>query len=99
MRFIWKQRKYRILKNDTFEKRLTYYYIGQFSRYIKKSAVRIGTTRYTDRIEVTGFLNPDGSRAIVLLNKTDAPAEYTLRENGEGCMGTLAPHSIQTICY
>lgn len=23
-------------ENDTFEKRLTYYYIGQFSRYIKK---------------------------------------------------------------
>lgn len=86
-------------KNDTYEKCLTYYYIGQFSRYIKKGAVRIGTTRYTDRIEVTGFLNPDGTRVIVLLNKTDAPAEYTLRENGEGCMGTIAPHSIQTICY
>lgn len=84
---------------DIYEKRLSYYYIGQFSRYIKKGAVRIGTTRYTDKIEVTGFLNPDGERVIVLLNKTDKPVEYTLRENEEGCTGVMEAHSIQTICY
>ncbi len=84
---------------DTYEKRLSYYYIGQFSRYIKEGAVRIGTSRYTDGIEVTGFLNPDGERVVVLLNKTDSSRPYTLREEGRGMCGELAPHSIQTICY
>lgn len=84
---------------NSYEKRLSYYYIGQFSRYIKEGAVRIGTSRYTDGIEVTGFLNPDGERVIVLLNKSDTAKPYTLRENGEGVCAELAPHSIQTICY
>lgn len=86
-------------KEDSYEKRLSYYYIGQFSRYIKKDARRIGTSRYTDGIEVTGFRNPDGERVVVLLNKTDREQEYTLREDGKGICGKLAPHSIQTICY
>lgn len=87
------------IKADTYEKRLSYYYIGQFSRYIKDGAVHIGTSRYTDEIEVTGFLNPDGERVIVLLNKTESVKPYTLREAGEGVCGELAPHSICTICY
>lgn len=86
-------------KADTYEKRLSYYYIGQFSRYLKDGAVRIGTSRYTDGIEVTGFLNPDGERVIVLLNRTESAKPYTLREAGEGVCGELAPHSICTICY
>lgn len=86
-------------KKGSYEKRLSYYYIGQFSRYLQKGAKRIGTTRYTDKLEVTGFLNPDGTRVIVLLNRGEEAVEYTLRENSEGCTGTIAAHSIQTICY
>lgn len=87
------------LGDDTFEKRLSYYYIGQFSRYIAKDAKRLGTTRYTDAIEVTGFLNPDDTRVIVLLNKGEKECPYTLREDGMGVEGKIAPHSIQTIVY
>lgn len=87
------------VKQDTCEKRLSYYYIGHFSRCIKKDAVRIGTSRYTEAIEVTGFLNPNNERVVVMLNKTDKEQEYTLRENGRGVCGFLAPHSIQTLCY
>ena len=86
-------------EKDSYEKRLIYYYIVQFSRYIREGAVRIGTSRYTDGIEVTGFINPDKERVIVLLNKTDEVKPYALREEGEGICGELAPHSIQTICY
>lgn len=85
--------------DNTFEKRLSYYYIGQFSRYIRPEAVRIGTTRYTDALEVTGFLNPDGERVIVLLNRTGNEQEYTLREEGAGVSGRIPGHSIRTFCY
>lgn len=85
--------------NGTYEKRLTYYYIGQFSRYIKAGAKRLGTTRYTDKIEVTGFLNPDGERIIVILNKTDEDVPVTLREEGHGVETAVKAHSISTFCY
>ena len=84
-------------KNDTFEKRLSYYYIGQFSRYIKPGAVRIGSTRYTDKIEVTAFCNPDGERVVVLLNKSKEDIPVTLRENGKGLELTVAANSIVTV--
>lgn len=86
-------------KADTYEKRLSYYYIGHFSRYIRAGAVRIGTSRYTDAIGVTGFVNPDGERVVVLLNQSEKEQEYTLREAGKGICGKLAPHTIETICY
>lgn len=90
---------------EGFEKQLAYYYIGQFSRYIQEDAVRVGTTRYTDAIEVTGFLNPDNSRVVVVLNKSEQEVSYTLREWDEkeqkymGIERVILPHSIQTVCY
>lgn len=86
-------------QEDTFEKRLSYYYIGHFSRFIEPGAVKIGTTRYSDAVEAAAFLNPDGERALVLLNKTDREVPVTVREDGYGKETTLAPHSIHTICY
>ncbi|MCM1122211.1 MAG: glucosylceramidase [Eubacterium sp.] len=86
-------------KNNTYEKRLSYYYIGHFSRYIKPGAVRIGTTRYSDAVEAAAFLNPDGERVLVLLNKTEKEIPVTAREAGCGIETVLSPHSIRTICY
>ncbi len=84
---------------DTFEKRLSYYYIGHFSRYIEPGAVRIGMTRYSDAVEAAAFLNPGGERVLVLLNKSDKEVPVTVREAGYGMETVLTPHSIHTICY
>lgn len=86
-------------KEDTFEKRLSYYYIGHFSRYVEPGAVRIGMTRYSDAVEAAAFLNPDGERVLVLLNKTDKEVPVTVREAGRGKETILTPHSIHTVCY
>lgn len=86
-------------KENTFEKRLSYYYIGHFSRYIEPGAVKIGTTRYSDAVEAAAFLNPDEERVLVLLNKTDREIPVTVREAGCGKETVLSPHSIHTICY
>ena len=97
-------RKQEILGEDSYEKRLTYYYIGHFSRYIKEGAVKIGTSRYIGGLEVTAFLNPDGERVVILFNKSEKEIPYTLREMAkdagyQGTEGVLAPHSIQTVLY
>lgn len=84
---------------DTFEKRLSYYYIGHFSRYVEPGAVRVGMTRYSDAVEAAAFLNPGGERVLVLLNKSDKEVPVTVREAGYGMETVLTPHSIHTICY
>lgn len=80
-------------------KRLPYYYIGHFSRYVKRGAVQVASTRYTDKIQTAAFLNPDGERVVVLLNKTGEPLEIVLREDGFGVSMTIEAHSIVTCLY
>ena len=45
----------------TYALKLSYRYIGHFSRYLQTGAVRIGKTCYTDTLETCAFQNPDGS--------------------------------------
>jgi len=81
------------------EKRLSYYYIGHFSRYVRRGARQILSTRYTDQIETTAFLNPDGERVVIMLNKTDNPVTVALREEGVGVSVIMEPHTIRTFLY
>lgn len=86
-------------KENKLEKRLSYYYIGHFSRYIKSGAKQIAATRYTDKIETAAFLNPNGERVVIVLNKTEEPVEITLREKGCGVNMTIDAHTIVTGIY
>ena len=86
-------------QKDTFEKRLSYYYIGHFSKYIKRGAKRIAVSKYTDRLDVVGFLNPNGERVLLVLNKSDQDVEFSLREYEVGGSMIIEAHSFQTICY
>ena len=79
------------------EKRLSYYYIGHFSRYISRGARQIMTSSYTDKLETLAFLNKDGGKTVVMLNKTEREVEVTLCENQHGMSLKVAPHSIVTV--
>ena len=84
---------------NTYEKRLSYYYIGHFSRYIKPGAKRIATTRYTDRLEVTAAINADGSKVVVLLNRSEDELPVCLREVTDCVSFSVPAHSLLTLCY
>lgn len=86
------------IKENTYEKRLSYYYIGHFSKYVLPGAKRIATTRYSDNIEATAFINPTGEKIVVLLNKRDADMKVVLREYGMGQEVIVGAHSIMTVC-
>lgn len=86
-------------KESKLEKRLSYYYIGHFSRYVRRGARQILSTRYTDKIETAAFLNPDGERVVIVLNKTDSPVTVALREEGIGVSVTMEAHTIRTFLY
>lgn len=84
-------------KNDTVEKKLSYTYIGHFSRYIKPGAFRIASTVYTDRLETTAFRNPDGTIACVLLNRTESDLPVNLRICGQFAYMLIPRESITTL--
>ncbi len=85
--------------SEQFDKRLSYYYIGHFSKFIKKGARQCLTSTYTDKIEALACVNPDGSRVVVVLNKSDEAVDITVRvEEGKVC-ATCAGHSIITYIF
>ncbi|CAJ1346007.1 unnamed protein product, partial [Effrenium voratum] len=73
---------------DTARGRLIYlssfYYIGHFSRYVKAGAQRMSVASNRDKLEVVGFVNPDGSMAVVVLNQEDYSVPFWLQ----------APHGV-----
>ena len=83
-------------EQDGYVKKLMYYYIGQFSRYIPAESVRIVTTQYTDGLEVCAFLTPSAERVLVVLNKSEENRPVVIREEEEGFHDEIAAHSIVT---
>ena len=81
------------------EKRLSYYYIGHFSRYIRRGAKQVMNTCYSDLLETVSFVNPDGSRVVVILNRSDRDMPVSLWEAGQGTAFSAEAHTIRTIVY
>lgn len=77
----------------------SFYYIGHFSRFIQRGARRIATTKYTDQLEITAYQNANGSRVLIILNRTDKLLPVHMKENNNFCRLQSIPHSIQTIVW
>lgn len=75
----------------------SYYYIGQFSKFIRPGARRIISSSDTDSLLTTAFVNPDGKLAVVVLNLTNEKLLYHLWIKGQAAQTVSLPHSIQTL--
>lgn len=77
----------------------SYYYIGHFSRFIKRGAKRIGSSVYTSDLEVCAFQNPDGSIAVVAMNASEEVKKVVLRFHEEIAQTFIPAHSIVTFIF
>lgn len=77
----------------------SYYYIGHFSKFIKKGAVRVSTTTSRSTIESTTFKNPDNTMVTVVMNKTETKINYSLMINNSKVTLEIEPHAIQSLTY
>ncbi|OJU17673.1 MAG: glucosylceramidase [Clostridiales bacterium 43-6] len=78
---------------------LTYYYIGHFSKFIKPGSVRIGTSSYSENLEVSGYQTPEGNRVLVVLNRSEKDLDFHIRENGKLLKQTIDARSMITLVY
>lgn len=74
----------------------SYYYIGQFSKFIRPGAKRIISSSSIDRLQTTAFLNPDGKIAVVVLNLSDKAQPFNLWIKGKMANNASPAHSIMT---
>ena len=77
----------------------SYYYIGHFSKYVKKGAKRIGSSRWSTELETVSFKNPDGSIVSVVLNTTDNDIDFTFKIKEDLVRGKAEAHSIATYIF
>jgi glucosylceramidase len=67
---------------QALEHQSSYYYLGHFARFIKPGAQRVLCAASRQVLEVTAFVNVDGSLAVVLLNRSQAEIAFELRADG-----------------
>lgn len=68
-----------ITSSGNYELSPFYYVLKHFSKFINKDYVRINTTSSIPSVEVSGFINPDGTQMTILAINTDTRAfDYQL---------------------
>jgi len=77
----------------------SYYYIGHFSRFVRPGARRILATPSRSMLLATGFVNEDGTVAVVVMNPTDQAGRYHLTVGVSSVEVGSPPHSIQTVVF
>ena len=85
---------------DTKEKKLRQTLLGQYMELLAKTvvpgSVRIACTKYSEAIDASAWKRPDGSIALVLLNKSGENAKVCVRLEGLEASTLLYPRSITT---
>ncbi|MEO6135706.1 MAG: glycoside hydrolase family 30 protein, partial [Ginsengibacter sp.] len=76
-----------------------YYYIGQFSKFVKPGAKRISSSASRSDLLTTSFLNEDGTVATIVMNTGDKKFNYFLWIDGKATEVACLPHSIQTLVF
>jgi glucosylceramidase len=74
----------------------SYFYIGHFTRFVKPGAKRALCTTTQRNLEAAAFVNPDGSVATVVLNRTEEEQPFALRIDHRRTVAELPPRSIAT---
>lgn len=83
-------------KKGKLHPQLLQQYYSHFSSFITSGAKRIGLSKYTDKLEVTAFQNPNGRIAVVLFNRWEEPVPVALRLNGQIVNMTVGAKTIIT---
>ncbi len=77
----------------------SYYYIGHFSKFVRPGARRILASPSRSMLLTTGFVNEDGTVAVVVMNPTAKAGQYNLVVGASSMEISSRPHSIQTVVF
>lgn len=70
------------IKTDgTYIRNEEYYLLGHFSKFVRLGAVRIknSSTNWPGGITISTFMNVDGSKVVVIMNRSGSKQKYNLR--------------------
>jgi glucosylceramidase len=70
------------IKNDgTYTRNEEYYLLGHFSKFVRLGAVRVNNSSVSlpAGITVSSFMNSDGSKVVVVMNRSGSRQKYNIR--------------------
>lgn len=77
----------------------SFHYFGHVSRFVRPGARRFLVSRFDDAVECAGFVNPDGGRVLVALNRGDRPVRFELAERPWVVPVEVPAHGIVTCAW
>jgi len=73
---------------------VNFYTLGAFSKHIAQGAVRMRVASTDDKFLVTGFINPDNSRVVYVLNQDTATQNFSLSWNQNWIKVSIPGHTV-----
>jgi glucosylceramidase len=86
------------ISGDEIKRNVSYYIIGQVSKFIPAGSVRIEASSTNDQVQVVAFKTPTGRKALLLLNKSKESV-FTINFEQKKFNFTLPEKSCSTIVW
>ena len=83
-------------ENDAVFIEPTYYSVAHFSKFIRRGAVRVGSSSFSEDVKAAAFENPDGELVLVALNCARKSQEVYLRLGDGTAKVKLPAKSLST---
>ncbi len=81
---------------DEIHHQPAYAALGHFARHVQPGAHRVLCAATREALECTAFVNPDGSVAVVALNRSDHAIAFSLAIDRAAHAAQLPPHAMAT---
>lgn len=83
---------------DSVSRNVSYYIIGQASKFVPPGSVRIASNIVSDLHNVA-FITPDGRKVLIVVNDSDNAKEFSIRFNDQSASASLAAASVGTFVW
>ncbi|MDP4239794.1 MAG: glycoside hydrolase family 30 beta sandwich domain-containing protein [Bacteroidota bacterium] len=88
-----------INSSTAYFRNVSYYIIGQISKFVQPGAVRIQSSSSSSSLMVSAFKNPDGTMAVVAYNANSSIQSVRIAVNGQAFVYSVPASSAVTFIW
>ncbi len=86
------------IDGNTFKKNVSYYIIGQLSKYLTPGSTRINSS-FFESIPNVAFIRPDGKKVLHILNEGSTPTNFNIKDGTTQFSLPVEAKSIITVLW
>ena len=90
-----------INSSGTVTKNVEYYALAHFAKFIKPGAKRVNSTEFDNSqgLKNVAFVNPDGSKILVVLNESEAVRKFAVKIDDKKIVYSLESTAVATFVW